>query len=212
VVLVLSAGPHYYAVKSVRGQSPEDARRILQSVGPVQVADKPQSEHSDTVPNGQVTRTSPAAGTHVTRKQLITIYYSIGPPTVDVPDISSGTPLSDAKAALKKAKFKVATEERFSDNVEKGTVISVSPTDQARKFSTVTITVSKGPENVQVPGIELGDPVPDVKNALTEVGLVPDVKVVDGSDGEANKVLTVSPAAGTTVPVGTVVTVYAYPG
>ncbi len=212
VVLVLSAGPHYYAVKQVAGKTPEEAKRILQSVGPVQVADKPKAEHSDTTPNGQVTRTSPAAGTHVTRKQPITIYYSIGPPTVDVPNISPGTPLSDAKATLKKAKFDVATEERFSDTIQKGTVVSVSPAGHALKFSTVTITVSKGPENVQVPDISLGDPVDDVKTALTEVGLVPDVKVVDGSDSEADKVLTVSPAAGSTVPVGTVVTVYAYPG
>ncbi len=88
----------------------------------------------------------------------------------------------------------------------------MSPSDQATKFSTITITVSKGPENVQVPDIGLGDSVNDVKTALTAIGLVPDIKVVDGSDSEASKVLTVSPAAGSTVPVGTVVTVYAYPG
>ncbi|HEU5267696.1 MAG TPA: PASTA domain-containing protein, partial [Jatrophihabitans sp.] len=213
ILLVLSAGPHYYPVKPIpRDTSPEDARSILQSVGPVQIVAKPHPEYSDSVANGDVTRTSPPAGSHVTRKQPITIYYSIGPPTIDVPNIEPGTPLSDAKAALRKAKFKVATEERFSDTISRGLVISMTPNDRATKFSTVTLTVSKGPENVRVPDIVLGDPVNDVKEALTEIGLVPDVKVVDGDASEASKVLTVSPAAGTTVPVGTVVTVYAYPG
>ena len=182
------------------------------SVGPVQVAAKPQPEHNDTVPNGDVTRTSPAAGSHVTRTQAITIYYSIGPPTVTVPKIDAGTPLSDVKATLKRAKFKVATEERFSDDVDKGLVISVAPNDKATKFSTVTVTVSKGPEIVRVPDIALGDPVNDVKTALTEIGLVPDVKIINGDESQADKVLTVSPAADTPVPVGTVITIYAYPG
>ena len=146
-----------------------------------------QPEHSDTVPNGEVTRTSPSAGSHVTRNQPITIYYSIGPPIVRVPTIDAGTPLSDATATLKKAKFKVTTEERFSDNVDKGLVISVSPDDKATKFSTVTITVSKGPEIVRVPDIVLGDPVNDVKDALTEIGLVPDVVVVNGDESKAEQ-------------------------
>ena len=212
VVLVLSAGPHFYAVKQVSGQTPEAARRILQSVGPVRVIEKPRPEYSDSVEKGLVTRTSPTAGSRITAKQPITIFYSDGPPYVNIPNIDAGATLSDAKNALKQAKFKVATEEQYSDTVAKGSVISVNPSTRARKFSTVTLTVSKGPEIVRVPDIQLGDPVDGVKQALTEIGLVPDVKVINGTDAQATKVLTVSPAAATPVHVGTVVTIYAYPG
>jgi serine/threonine-protein kinase len=94
--------------------------------------------------------------------------------------------------------------------VPKDTVIRIDPSDRARKGSTITVTVSKGPEMVDVPDIATGTPVEIAKKALTDVGLVPDVKTFAGNDPTV--VLAISPGAGQSVHVGSTVTIYAITG
>ena len=60
------------------------------------------SESSKSVPAGEVTRTSPPAGTEVPLGTAITLYVSTGPPQVTVPDVN-GDSRSPAKAAIKAA-------------------------------------------------------------------------------------------------------------
>jgi beta-lactam-binding protein with PASTA domain len=66
----------------------------------------------------------------------------------------------------------------FNDSVPRGTVVSVSPSDKARKFSTVTITPSKGPEFVTVPDIPVGTPASDAQKQLDDLGLVADFQQI----------------------------------
>jgi beta-lactam-binding protein with PASTA domain/serine/threonine protein kinase len=209
VTVVLSAGPKLYQLPDVSrpGESFDQATSTLTGLGPLNIAQQPKQEYSDTVPEGDVTRTDPKAGTKVKAGQLVTIYVSKGPPIVDVPSIAQGTPFGAARATLKRAKFKVETLEEYSDTVGQGGVIRVQPADRARKFSTVTVTVSRGPEMVKVPDIPVGTPVVDAKKALTDVGLVPDVKPFGG--GTPTTVLAISPGSGQTVHAGSTVTVYA---
>ena len=86
-------------------------------------------------------------------------------------------------------------------------VISVSPSDKARKFSVVTITVSKGPEFVNVPEIAGGTPAAAAADAVRKAGLEPKFSVFGGT--EPGTVLTVAPSGGTPVRVGSTVTIYA---
>jgi serine/threonine-protein kinase len=86
-------------------------------------------------------------------------------------------------------------------------VISLLPSDKARKGSTITVTVSKGPEMVKVPDIPVGTPVSDATKAITDAGLVPNVVPVGGSDPKT--VLALSPTSGQSVHAGTTVTIYA---
>jgi serine/threonine-protein kinase len=48
----------------------------------------PQEEPSDTVDEGDVTRTDPAAGEEVEPESTVTIFVSSGPGTVIVPDVT----------------------------------------------------------------------------------------------------------------------------
>ncbi len=209
VTIYISAGKHYYSVRPVRGQTPEDARRTLEGAGPLTVAQDVKPESSDTVEPGRVTRTDPKAGTQVTADQTITIYVSTGPPLVDIPSIPQGTPYNDARKTLKESdgEFKVQKIDEFSDTVGKDEVIRIEPSDQATKFSTITVTVSKGPQRVQVPDIPVGTPVDEATRALTDVGLVPNVVPVGGNNPAT--VLTLSPGSGETVDTGSTVTIYA---
>jgi eukaryotic-like serine/threonine-protein kinase len=94
--------------------------------------------------------------------------------------------------------------EEFSDSVGKGEVIRISPDDQAPKFSTITVTVSKGPEFVTVPDISLGTSEDDARAQLEELGLVPDFQPLTGRN---DPVVYDVPDAGQKVRVGSTVTV-----
>jgi serine/threonine-protein kinase len=196
----------------VRGKSPEEARSTLEGVATnpsLTIEQAVQPEYSDTVPQGEVTRTDPPAGTRVTTDQTITIFVSKGPRVVDIPYIAPGTPFPEARATLVRSAghFKVNRVLEYSDSFGAGEVITLDPKDQATKFSTITVTVSRGPEFVTVPDIGVGTPVSDAEQAITDAGLVPDVKTVNG--GEPTTVLGISPAAGTRVRTGSTVTIYA---
>jgi serine/threonine protein kinase/beta-lactam-binding protein with PASTA domain len=207
VTIILSAGPKLYQLPDVSGKTFDDAVGALTDLGPLKVATQPEQRYNDRVPLTKVIGTSPPAGTSVRADQKITIIVSLGPPIVDVPNIAPQTPFADARKALKAANFKVRETTEFNDTVPKDTVIRIAPADKARKFSTITVTVSKGPEMVNVPNIPVGTPVETAKRALTDVGLVPDVRTFGG--GTPTTVLAISPTSGVPVHVGTTVTVYA---
>jgi serine/threonine protein kinase len=208
VTIYLSAGPHLRAVPSVQNLSPDDARSQLTSIG-FTVAQDVKPEYSDTVDQGKVTRTSPAAGHQVPADRTITLYVSKGPPLVDVPSISQGTPFDDAKAALKNSdgQFKIAKVEEYSDTVPKDEVVRISPDTQAPKFSTITVTVSKGPEFVTVPDIPLGTTEADAQAQLADLGLVADFQQAGNRDDP--RVYGV-PDAGKKVRVGSTITVLVF--
>jgi serine/threonine-protein kinase len=212
VTIVISAGPQYYTLPPVRGQTPTQARATLQGVGPLTVAADVKPEASDTVPEGETTRTVPAAGAHVTADQTVTIYVSTGPPIVNVPSVPQGTPFPQARHRLTSSagEFKVDKVEEFSDSVGAGEVIRIDPSDRARKFATITVTVSKGPEFVQVPEIAVGTPIADAEQSLQSRGLAVDVIPIGGQTPVS--VLTLVPGSGTTVRAGSTVHIYALAG
>ena len=108
---------------------------------------------------------------------------------------------------MKAAQFAVQETSELDDSVPKDGVIRVEPSDRARKGGAITVTVSKGPEIVKVPDIAPGTLIGDAKKALTDVGLVPDVRTFAGN--QPIMVLAISPGAGQPVHVGSKVTVYA---
>jgi Uncharacterized protein conserved in bacteria len=77
-------------------------------------------------------------------------------------------------------------------------------TGQARKFSTITCTVSKGAQMVAVPKIQRRESSEEASAALQAVGLVPQLDTsFDG--GVLDEVVAVDPAPGTMVKVGSTV-------
>ena len=199
VVITLSAGPHYYALPSVTGMTPKLARSTLIAAGQLTIAENPKFSYSDTVAANLVIGTTPSAGTQVRSGQIVTIVVSEGLPTVTVPTVDPGTPYSDAKATLRKADFKTERTDEFSDTIPAGTVISVSPTGSATKFSVIDIVVSKGPQNVTLPDL-VGSDLEKAQRTLSALGLTVDNHQLGARKNPA--VYRMSPGAGTSVPVG----------
>jgi eukaryotic-like serine/threonine-protein kinase len=205
ITIVLSAGKERYTLPStVAGRTPAQVRSMLSTLR-VNVAAETSPEPSDTIKAGLVTRLSPAAGTQVKRNQNVMIFVSTGPPIIAVPAIAPGTPYDQAVHKLKHARFAIKRVDDFSDTVAKDTVIAVEPTGEARKFSTITVTVSKGPQLVAVPEIATGTSVRQATLRLKHLGFR--VKVVKHFGGLLNEVVGMDPPAGTLVPPGTTVTI-----
>jgi serine/threonine-protein kinase len=102
VDIVISKGPPPIAVPAV-GSTWNVAKSTLTTAGFKAVQG---SEYSSTVPTGQVTRTSPVAGALAQRGSTVTVYVSLGPPQVPVPNLI-GDSVATATNALAKVGLKI---------------------------------------------------------------------------------------------------------
>ena len=101
----------------------------------------------------------------------MTLTVSAGPQQVAVPQVV-GLTVSSARGRLEKAGLKASEREENSDTVEKGRVISVSPTEGQKvdKGSSVTLVVSSGKPQVQVPDV-VGKSFDEAQSTLQAAGL-----------------------------------------
>ena len=192
VTLVVSSGKERFTIPDVHDQSQQDAQAALAKF-PFQISVVQQT--SDSVPNGNVIRTDPSAGSQVKRGQTVRLLVSSGPAIIEVPDVT-GQSQGDATQTLTNASFKVAVRQEISDDVDPGTVIDQQPAgnDHAAKFSTVTITVAQG-SLITIPAVS-GD-VGAAKTELQSLGLK--VKVHKRFGGLLGRLVDMSPSPGTQV-------------
>ena len=157
-------------------------------------------------PRGQVIRQDPEPRAQVDKGAAVTLTVSDGPARRTVPTVT-GDRVAAASRALKRAGFKVREKREASDSVPAGQVISTSP-DAGRSVpvgATVTLTVSTGQAQVQVPGVT-GDTRAAARTALEGAGLA--VAVVEKESDEASgTVLGQDPGAAATVAPGTTITI-----
>lgn len=153
-------GVNMVTVPSVVGLSEADALISLNQMNlGITVTGR---ESSDTIEAGKIIRQEVEAGTSIARNSTVGVVVSTGPEKFSMLDVSGKTEQS-AIAALKDKDLEVTSEYIYSDEIEKGIVISSNPTPNTMimKKDKVTITVSMGPEFKEVP-------VPDVKGMTLE--------------------------------------------
>jgi serine/threonine-protein kinase len=204
VALTVSLGPETVNVPDVQGRPLAEARARLKADGlePGMVT----RQFSEDVPQGSVISTTPRAGTRRHAGSAIALTVSKGSP-VDVPDVT-GDDLDSARQELTDAGLKVRiAPERVNSEYDKGKVARQDPGDggQAAQGDTVTLTLSKGPEMVQVPDV-VGDSVDDAHKALEGAGFkVDEDRGLLGLFGDTVKKQSVP--AGRTAPKGSTVTI-----
>ena len=140
VTYQLSKGVEEVDVPSVTGDDEDSATSALEEAG-FQVSVK--TAESDTVDKGIVISQSQTGSAE--KGSTVTITVSSGSSKVSVPSVY-GYSESSATSALEEAGFAVSTTYAYSSSVEKGVVISQSSTGSAKAGSTITITVSSGPD------------------------------------------------------------------
>jgi eukaryotic-like serine/threonine-protein kinase len=205
VSLTVSGGPGQTAVPSVDGLTQSQARKKLEAAGFKVTVSR---EASDSVPDGQVTRTAPPAGTQIDRGSTVTLFISSGPQKVTVPSVV-GQSQDSASAELANVGLKVQPVAQDSTTETPGNVLSQSPAagSQAGRGSTVTITVARQPQQVTVPNT-VGQSQSTALTALADAGLTP---IVGGTQPVTNpsqdgKVVAQDPSGGK-VKRGTKVTI-----
>lgn len=121
-------------------------------------------------------------------------------PQVPVPPVVNVS-RDDADNQLRNLGFVLDYRTAYSDSIKKGDVISVEPGvgSKVNKGSTVTVTVSSGPEKVKLPDNLQGQSEAYVRNALKDLGLVDGrVSTVESASVPAGMVVELSPEKGST--------------
>lgn len=133
-------------VPSVKGYLEKDAVNALNNAGLKVVKNY---EYSDSVDAGKVVSQTPAGGSSVDSGTTVTIVVSQGQKSVNVPSVLGDTK-DAASSKLTGEGLKVAVKEAYSDSVAAGKVISqsIASGKTVPAGTTVTITVSLGPEEV----------------------------------------------------------------
>ncbi|MFE5817853.1 Stk1 family PASTA domain-containing Ser/Thr kinase [Streptomyces sp. NPDC056479] len=204
VSLVISAGPETVKVPDLQGYPLAKARSELKESGlqPGMAV----WEFNDEVTRGSVISSDPGDGTKVRSGSAVALTVSKGSP-VDVPDVTGEDP-ADARADLEEAGLKVKiAAARVNSEFDAGQVAQQSRTEgkQAAEGDTVTLTLSKGPEMIEVPDV-VGDSVDDAKAELQGAGFeVDEDRGLLGLFGDTVKKQSVK--GGKTAPKGSTITI-----
>nr|WP_238473443.1 Stk1 family PASTA domain-containing Ser/Thr kinase [Nocardioides cavernaquae] len=204
VEAVVSKGKERYQVPDLKEMT-EDAAQAALIEARLTFGRSVPKYHAK-VPEGQVITTTPAAGEWLKRSTAVDLVISRGPRPIKITDFTG----KDAKTAVKWFKdrhLKTAVTEEFSDEVEKGKVISQDPKDgELFRDDTVNLVVSKGPELVEIPRLRAMG-VEAARDRLEALGLKVSEKHADMYLG-LGYVSSVSPGEGESVPKGSTVTLY----
>ncbi len=197
VGLVLSKGQERIEIPVMTNLTPDIATQKISALG-LTIGDI--NEVFDMkVKSGFVIGTDPKSGEKVKRNSVVNIIVSKGIEKIAlVSYIGKGG--DEALSELTNSGFDVKVVYKFSDKVFKGQVISQTPevSDSIELGSKVELVLSKGPEFVFVPNV-LGKTKNDASLDIENLGL----KVVTKGTGKVNNI---SPAIGTKVKQGSVIT------
>ena len=202
VTLVPSLGPPPVAIPSIEGKTLEQARHLLQKAG--LTLGEQTLRHDDSVPEGSIIAT--VQNGQIPKGSAVDVIVSKGPAPLPVPSVAGMTE-DEATAALQDAGFVVAVETDFSNTIDRGEVINAAPKSGtvAAYGSTVTITISQGPEQFAVPSFS-GLSKSGAESKAADYGLKVSFFIIPNTQGAT--VITQSPGAGSTVTYGDTITLY----
>ncbi|MBU3867933.1 Stk1 family PASTA domain-containing Ser/Thr kinase [Streptomyces sp. 4503] len=205
VTIRVSQGPPRAEVPNVVGMPLAEAKRKIADQG--LMVGKVIRRFSSETAQDSVLSTSPASGSVRRPETPVSIVVSKGRP-VDIPDVV-GDSVDEARSALEDQGFKVKIADRqvFSEE-DKGSVAEQSPSgdgaEQGAKGDTVTLTISKGVQMIEVPDVT-GMTADDAKAQLEGAGFKVDVQKALLFPGD--KVQDQSVAGGDEAPKGSTITI-----
>ena len=203
VTLVPSLGPPPVLVPDLTGMTLDKATAALQVQGLARGDVK--QVYDDTILDGSVVRQAPADG-RAPRGSAVDLWVSKGHAPVPVPAVI-GKDQHTAEQALKAAGFVPAVHTEYSNDIARGQVISVEPSEATKTpyGSTVTLTVSLGPETFAAPSFTGLSPN-EAEAKAKDYGL--QVSFFNIPHTPQTTVISQNPAAGTTVHAGDTITLF----
>nr|HEV8045060.1 PASTA domain-containing protein [Rubrobacter sp.] len=204
-ILVTVVGTQVADVPDVVGASRAAAEQALRGTGFEVGVEEQESSFED---EGLVVSQDPGGGTRVEAGSEVTITVGTGPSAVEVPDVTGNTP-AQAEAILQEAGLELGPQsEDYSDEVAEGSIFYQDPAggESVEPGSAVGVTVSLGPEQVEVPEV-YGATLTEAQQLVDDAGLNSTVFEVEGEEA-AGTALSTDPLAGTLLDPETTVTIY----
>ena len=164
VTLKPSSGPSSVTVPDLKGQTQENARKMLESAK--LKAGNVTQEDSPDVDAGTIIRTSPSAGSAASEGDTVDLVVASGYMTIDSDQVI-GKSKDDAIAYLNGLGMRVNTQTQQSSDAQPGTVIQASPTGHQKVGSSVTITVAEQPPSPSTPSPSSSSPSTPSTSATT---------------------------------------------
>jgi serine/threonine-protein kinase len=183
------------SVPELSGRSLEVAIAALEPIG-LKVVE--QQEHSLLVPVGFVTRTDPPAGSQVSKQSEITVFVSLGPKQVLVPEVPDAD-LSEAQALLTASELEPGVVTSFFSTVAAGKVIAFSlPSGtETNQGTVVDIQISLG----ELPDVR-NNGAEQAKQELQALGVVVTESLVFSDEVSKGLVVAMVPESGRVGAVG----------
>jgi serine/threonine-protein kinase len=186
-------------VPTVVGMTLEEARSELEGLG---LEVDPDFKENADVPEGQVFAQDPESGARLEEGEVVVLTVSQGAGTARVPDVAD-LPVAEARRVMQDAGFETDTRDEFSEEIEEGNVIATDPEsgEVIERGSTVTLLVSAGIEQVEVPSVVGMDAV-EAAEILGRAGFTVDTTHEASETVEDGTVIRTGPAAGEEVASG----------
>ncbi|WP_346662515.1 Stk1 family PASTA domain-containing Ser/Thr kinase [uncultured Merdimonas sp.] len=195
-------------VPDVSGRTEDEAQSILEDAGFKKISS--EFTYHDSVPSGQVIKTTPEANAEATEDTEIVMQVSKGAEKKTVPNVI-GKEDAEAQNEIKNAGLDIeSVTYEYSSTVEKGLVISQS-VDGGKKVNAgtaIALVISNGPEpaaKVSVPPVT-GTSESTARQLLRSAGLNVSVTYQHSSSVTAGNVISCSPDVGSSVDEGATVT------
>jgi beta-lactam-binding protein with PASTA domain len=206
VTVTVSKGQDLVAVPDkLVGAMQADAEAALTAAG-LKATYVDGKHYSDTAQLGAVIEASAKPGDQLERSSEVVLTVSDGRAPVTIISVVGATQ-DEASKQLDGLGLKVALTPAFSDTVEAGRVISQDPLPQAEghhRGDTVTLTISQGPELVEVPNV-VNRPADEAIATLQAAGFVVKTGKPLGY-AVANRIFSQSEKAGSKIPKGSEIT------
>ena len=183
-------------VPNVSGKSEDEAQNELESAGFTNITS--DFQYDDSVAEGNVISTTPAANSKAAKDTQIKMIVSKGAQKKTVPDVR-GKSESEARSAIQAAGLTVgSTSTQHDDSVAKGSVISqsVTPGKKVSAGTSVNLVLSSGSDKVSVQSF-VGKDEEDLLSWASQNGLnASKQKDEYSSNYEEGTIISMSPASG----------------
>ena len=199
-------------IPDVAGYTVSDAIKTLQDAGFV-VLDEQRQEASETIPEGNVTKTTPAAGSNRKEGTEITLYVSLGDVTVEIEDYV-GKNYNEVKGKLEALNIKVYVESKDipedadANDYEEGIIMeqSVEPGEKLSEGDSITLYIPK--LDNKYPDFVLDEySITEVEEFAEDYDINLTIEYEETTEYEPGTIIRQSRAAGTTVVSGAKLTI-----
>ena len=202
--LELFGGPKEVAVPDVVNLPLEQAQKEVEDAG---FDVDTTSEERDDVEANTVVAQTPEGGSKAKEGSEVLLTVAQAPGEIVLPDVKDKS-VDTAKRLLREAGFEnFAEEEEASDEIDEGLVTRTDPGagSSAPKSRTITIFVSIGKEDVEIPILD-GETATSAVRELTALGFdVPDPEEESSESVPAGRVIRTEPSGGSVAPKGSTV-------